>query len=186
MITGITEIKYGRTINTGDYNNEKIEATYVVAEGECPQGAMVKLKNFVNTGEYLSEPKVAKTTTETKVDEDMVVTETPKKTEEEKKPAQKATKKAAKKVTKKATGRKALTPKPDVVYTRESKAHKDEMAGILSEEFPNWKTEEGMPAKAKALSTRLEGTPIYNHKGVLLDGFREAIIEGMTADSNDL
>jgi len=180
----ITLIKYGVTKNLGDYNSERIDAEYQLSDTDCPNKAMANLKHFVNTGCVVkaNEPS-PKTTTETKVDEDVKLPETPVKTEEEKKPAQKVTKKAAKKTTKKATGKK-VTPKANIVYSRDEKTHKDELSKILSEEFPNWKTE--LLAQAKALSGKLVGTDIYSFKGELLDSFKEAVTEGMTCDASDL
>ena len=147
---------------------------------------MAKLKSFVSTGCIVEELKKVEgeiTTTEQKVNEDVVLpetTEAPEPTKTNKKVAKKA--KVSKKVSKKVE--KKVTPKPNVVYSRDEKTHKDEMSKILSAEFPTWKTE--LLSQAKALSVAIVGTDIYNFKGELLESFTEAVIEGMNAPSEDL
>ncbi len=176
----ITIIKYGKTVNTGDYNSERLDAEAELGEADCPVACMNSLKDFINGKQKdMSIPPKTKTTTEEKVNEDVVLKETPAKKDD--KPVKKVAKKA-KKVSKKAAT--ASKPKPNVPYSRDEKTHKSTMSDILSEEFPNWKTE--LLTQAKALSGKLVGTDIYNFKGELLDTFREAIVEGMTADSSDL
>lgn len=179
----ITEIKFGITKNTGDYNSERIDATYMVAEGENPNAAMVKLKSFVKNGAIelpKEEKKAPKTTTEKKVEEDIKApAPAPKETKEEKKAAkEKETKKAA---SKKAT-KKAVKKDEPIVYDREVKDHKKKMAAILNDEFPTWKKDSELSALAKGLSEKLVGTPIFDKKGNLLDGFVEAVREGMSTD----
>ena len=45
----ITEITYARVKNLGDYENARVEATAVIAEGEKPADIMKRLKSWVKT-----------------------------------------------------------------------------------------------------------------------------------------
>lgn len=163
----ITLIKYGRTTNLQDYNSERIDAEYQLAEGENATIALANLKAFVTTGVIQEEKKI--TTTEAKVKEDIKEVEVEVEVEE----STVANKKVAKKATK-----KTATPKPNIKYSREDKAHKTTLAEILDSEFPTWKKE--MLSKAKEVSIALEGEDIYSPKGELLPSFKESVIEGMS------
>lgn len=186
----ITKIAYGITRNLGDYNSERIDAEYQVAEGENPNAAMVKLKTFVKTGamQVESEPERQITSgpnpTEEKVTEDIERGSAPTEriTKEEKEEVKKkATKKASKKTTKKA----AKKDEP-IKYDREQKDHKKKMAAVLNEHFPTWKKDAELGALAKGLSEKLVGVPIFDKKGNLLDSFVEAVKDGMATDDDGL
>ena len=43
----VTQISYGRLINTGNYSHEKFDVTVNLEPGESPQDAMNKAKAFV-------------------------------------------------------------------------------------------------------------------------------------------
>lgn len=165
----ITLIKYGKTINTGDYNSERIDAEYQVGEGECAVEAMKKLKHFVNTGEYNKPEKLvakADKVEEKKVEEAPV---------EEKKPAKKKTtkKKPAKKVVKEV--------KPEVVnYNREDKSHKKILGDTLKKYNENWKAE--AKDECVAFSKDLEGKPFLDAKGVILSEVEKQIQDLLSED----
>ncbi len=50
----IATVKYERTINLGNFENEKISAEGIVNEGECPDQALLELKAFIN-GEQIKD-----------------------------------------------------------------------------------------------------------------------------------
>jgi outer membrane biosynthesis protein TonB len=65
-----------------------------------------------------------------------------------------------------------------VVYSRESKDHKEHLAAILDELYPNWRKE--LAEKAAATSKSMHDTvAIFDDKGEITSDFREAIIQGM-------
>lgn len=43
----ITHVRYGRTINTGNYENERIEFEAEVQDGETPDGVLTRLRALV-------------------------------------------------------------------------------------------------------------------------------------------
>ncbi len=182
----ITKITYGITRNLGDYNSERIDAEYQVAEGENPNAAMVKLKSFVQNGAVEvsapveEPPKPAKTKTEEKVEEDMDAGSTPEK------PEKKTTKKVAKKAASKKATKKAAKKDEPITYDRENKDHKKKMASVLNEHFPTWKKDAELGALAKELSGKLVGTPIFDKKGNLLDSFVDAVKDGMATEDDGL
>lgn len=164
----ITVIKYGTTKNLGDYNSERLDVEYALAETECPVEAFGKVKTFVDGA----------------LDGNL---EAPKK--EEKKPAKKkAAKKAAKKEEvkeeapvkeevkeepkkeKKPAAKKAKT----IPYNREEKTHKQTMAKLLNEVKPDWKDDK---ESAKNASVKLNGVEFMDNKGNVLDTFKEALKE---------
>lgn len=141
----ISIIKFGLTKNTGNYESERIDAEYQVAEGECPVEAMEKLKKFVATGTMEEAPK------------------------KEEKPKKKAPAK------KKEEAPKKEAPKAEL-YNRELKSHTSDMAKLLDEVCPEWKSD--IP-KAKQLSVDLNGEEFRNKKGEILDSFKEKVIKEM-------
>ena len=187
----ITKITYGVTNNLGDYNSERIDAEYMLSEGENPNAAMVKLKAFVKTGCIeLGEANDTKPSenrlpvndnTDTDSDKsDTLADSEPKEEVKEEAPKKKAKKKA----TKKAPAKKVA--KPNVVFDYENKEHKKAMAGVLREvsEFKGKDSAPEVLAKAKEVTQDMIGKDMYSPKGELLDTFKELVQEAM-ADEED-
>lgn len=152
----ITEIKYMRRFNLGNYEHEEIEATANLDEGESYIGALAELKNMVH-GKHqepvvpeplIEEPVVVPE--ETAVEQTIV--EEPKAEEIVEKKPKRATKKAAK-VTN---------------YDRGLDNHKKLLADVLDKNCPNWKKS---GAKVKEISVLMEGKPFLNAEGSVIEDF---------------
>jgi len=82
-------------------------------------------------------------------------------------------KKVAKKVVKKAAAPKTFA------YDRSSQAHKEEMAIVLDNNYPNWRSyktsDKEFYAKVVAASTGLEGKPMFDTKMEVLTSFIDEV-----------
>jgi len=159
-----TEIEVTRTVEEGNTGNEllTLEAEIVSAYNkEIPTS--VKEDQPENTPE--TAPAKEEDVNKTEVEE---VNEDPKK----------VTKKAKKKVTKKTT-KKAPKKSDCVPYDRMIKEHKDELATILADKYPNWKKSKVTVAKAKALSEALNGEDMFGPSGDVLESFVDLVVKGM-------
>ena len=176
----ITEIKYTKRFNIGDYQHEEYGVTYSVGEGESPEKSMMNMKNFIQDsfGNKLGssepvntpEPKKKAPAKKSKVVADDAPADKEVETEKEFK----------KETSEHKEPKKKRNQKKNVVYNRDLAEHKTEMASILNRDFPEWKATPESKAAAKALSGKLEGTPFLDGKtGAVLPEFVTAIAEGM-------
>lgn len=170
----ITLIKFGRTTNLQDYNSERVDAEYQLGEGECPEKAMSKLKDFVNTGKFreeeVAEEKPVKKATK-KVSKKV---EEPK---EEEVVEEKVEEKPEKKVTKKkVTKKKPAEKKPKVTtYDRElaNKPHQKLLAAEFRTHDPEWK--KNHKEECQEFSKNMQGKDFLDHKGNILESVKEEI-----------
>lgn len=128
----ITTITYGRTVNRGDYNSERLEMTGTLAEGESHEEALNTIKSAVVKGLKL-EP----TTSEAKAKED--------------KPAKKTTKKKA------ASKKKAETKKEEEEVKEEVKEEESstEPKEVVDLAFIKGKLKEVAIAKGKSVAVEI-------------------------------
>lgn len=160
----INEIRYDKTFNLGNYENEKIGVSCAVAEEESAYAVLAAMKIFVATRglEVPETPKVEEkpkitSTTELKV----YVEEAP--IVEELKP-----KKAKAKATTKAKAKG--TP-----YDRTNEIHKKLFSELLSREFPTWKTKQESKDAGRDASKALEGEEFLDSEGLILPSFTELV-----------
>ena len=178
----IREITYKRTINLGNYENESFEMLGVLKSNENPATAASALRRFVHTQLGLEEPeetaaqkklkerpiKIQQPNEEKEVEakvEKVEVTEEVKVENVEVKEIEKPKKKAVKK---KAV--KAKKPKT-VAYDRGIKEHKDLVRSVLTSVCPDWRTDEDSKKIAITCSKELEGKPLMDENGMLLQSF---------------
>lgn len=195
--TKITEIRYDKKVNLGNYESEAIGVTVVVGEKESEVQALVRAKDFVSmgfNGEVKEEPS--------KEEKKAVKADTPSKTASTTKTrASKATTKKPAAKTKKAQelsekevssddvkkNFKGKGAKATIKYDREIQEHKHALSTILDAEYDGWKKDADLKAKASKLSKELlPGTPFKDAKGVIVEEFKNLIHSTMSEGEDDL
>ena len=160
----VTEIKFNRKVNLGNYDSADLEMTAVLSEGDNTQDCVNDLINQVEVGLGLSvespkkEVKEEKPKKEAKKEKKEVKEEKPKKEKKEKKAKKEAV----------------------VTYDRELPHHKTEFSNLLKKNYPNWKNDAELKPRAIELSKEiLIGKPFLSAEGDILDSFKKIIKDHM-------
>jgi len=184
----ITELRYTKRFNIGDYQHEEFGVTYSVAEGESPEASMMKMKNFIQDSftNTLGKSKAVNTPVKEEKKAPAKKVKAVKVEDDAKADVEVEDEKEFKKLTEeKKEPKKKRNQKKPTVYNRDLAEHKTEMAAILNRDFPEWKATPESKTAAKALSGKLEGTPFMDAKtGEILPEFVTAIAEGMKVDED--
>lgn len=180
----ISEAKFTKRFNLGNYEHEEFSLTAIVEEDESAVGVLADLKNCIQesfSGEVASPvdgeadevdeeeevkpPKSKKKAAVVEEDEpEEVDEEEVEEDEEEDQPPKKT----------KAEERKAFKKKPQV-YQRGNEAHKEFFSNVLKEVAPNWKKDATSKAKGKLVSMKMEGKEFIDHTGEVVPGFRAEV-----------
>ena len=183
----VTEVKYSKKFNLGNYESEEFGLTAVLEEDDVAQVAFIGLKNEVAIAysgevtkpepEELPEPKKGKKKakpepeveeeTEEEESEETEVEET-EETEDEVDDEPKA-----------AKGKKSKFKKKPQTYLRSNETHKEIFSNVLKTVAPDWKKTTESKAKAKAASQKLEGEEFLDENGEVLATFKAAVKKAM-------
>lgn len=178
----VTEVKYARKKNLGNYESEDVSISVVPREGQTIQECLEAIKHYVldaldlaprasNAREKASEPM------ETEGDA----------TEEAEEPKKTTKKKASKKASSKKVSKKAPAKKIKLVpYDRAIESHKDQFADLLDIHFNGWDGDDDLADKCLAASTSLEGEGMFDKDGNISDEFvgklREFVVGGASEE----
>jgi hypothetical protein len=173
----VTEVKYTRRFNMGNYEHEEVTATAVIDDETTTVDAILRLKSEVVSaisGKLPPPPELPP------VKE--VVKEEPK--AKEPAPKVKETPKKAPKPTVKETPKKG--PKPTVKYDRDIEEHKEELGNIFEELHPGWNKDKEVLKRCASISREMVGEYIFAEDGEVLDSFKELVISKFTVVDGDL
>jgi len=153
----VSEIRYDRTINLGNYENEKVGFTVSLREGDDHVEALDRAKEMVNHAlGVVKEPLIK------------AAPVAPKKDESKKTTASK------KKVTKKKASKKVVKPK-NIPYSRDIKLHRDTLGvEVLSKIDDQWRVSKRTVNAAKKVSSDMVGEEFLNNEGEVLPAFFKA------------
>lgn len=199
----ILEAKYTRRLNLGNYEHEELTLGVAFDESDdiASNVAALKattlglLKNEASDAVVAKAEKAVKTIAkEDKEGETATKADTPSPKQDAK--ADKSKAKASKAVSKSKKAQdlseKEVTkdevkktfegkaPKATVKYDREIAEHKHTLSTILDADYPTWKKDNNLKAKAGKLSKEiLPGMPFKDAKGVIAEEFKAKIVEVM-------
>jgi len=187
----ITEAKFVRKYNVGQYENEEYSLTAEVEDGENAVKVLQKLKADVAKAYGASPSKSEEDEEETtpapkkkskpapepeeedeeEVDEEE--TDSDDDDEEESDEEESDEEEEESKPAKKASAKKSFKKKPQD-YNR-SEQHKEILSSVLKEVAPDWKKSEASKKKAKAVSTKVVGLAFLDEDGEVLKSFKAAV-----------
>lgn len=180
----ITEIKYTKKFNNGNYESEEYGVTAVLSDNdtETTVSLFQILKQEVHsaytyTGEETQEPEpmteeeVVEELEETPIEDEPTVEETPEEVEEEaEEEAEEEEELVSEKEVKAKKPKKKFKKKPQV-YQRSNETHKEMFSIVLKGVAPNWKDNPKTKAKAKDCSVKMEGKEFLDENGKVLKEF---------------
>lgn len=189
----ISEAKFSRRYNVGNYEHEELSLTAVVEEGESAVDVLTQLKADIEAahtgGEATSviEPgKVKKSKKKVEeADEEQEQEESEEETtggteesddESEEETDDEAEEEETAKSSKKSSikGKKAFKKKPQV-YQRSNETHKEIFSGVLKVVAPKWKATAESKTAAKMVSQKMEGKPFLDESGEVLEDFKATV-----------
>lgn len=205
----VSEVKYNRKFNNGNYEAEEFGITMVLDEDETASDAFKQCQEEVkaarsddNNGGKTNEP--AETTQNRRTgksankkgkgsqgdddgsgkiegEEEETETETEKGEDDEgdDKVPENEEEEQDPPPGKKSTPSGKKFNKKPQAYSRENKAHKDIFASILREVAPKWKDTPKSTAKGRKASTDLEGEDFLDAEGEVLPSFRLSVKKAM-------
>lgn len=189
MLGTFNEVRYDKTFNKGNYENEKIGLTYAPHEQEDIFQAIDNLRKIVHGDAPITTattPAGPVTVTATVEKKTTAKKDTTKKAAEEKsekaeeaKAEVKAEEKAEEKVEepKEEVKEKKKVMGKNTLYDRDNQNHKKLLSGFLDKASPNWKNPT-MIKKALATSQKLheEKTDFLDGEGNILDSFKDKFL----------
>lgn len=198
----ISEAKYTRKVNLGNYESDELSLTMVIGENDDTQEAITLLKKTVIAGLKLevSDKDIVKAQ---KTIEKEAAKEEPKSEEKVEAPKEEAKPKAVSKgkktspSTTKAKKDDAETkeikekfegkaPKATIKYDRNVKEHTIALAQMLNTDYPNWKKDEDLKARASKFSKEdAIGIPFKAADGSIVESFQQALKAAMEGSSED-
>lgn len=194
----ISEAKYTRKVNLGNYESDELSLTMVIGENDDTQEAISLLKKTVIAGLKLevSDKDIVKAqkTIEKEVAKEEEKVEAPK---EEAKPKAVSKGKKTSSSTTKAKKDDAETkevkdkfegkaPKATIKYDRNIKEHTVALAQMLNTDYPNWKKDEDLKSRASQFSKEdAIGIPFKAADGSIVESFQQALKTAMEGSSED-
>lgn len=169
----VTEVKYTKRVNTGNYEHEEFGAAAVLDEEDNVLEVFQQLKADVAaaySGEAVAggtKKKPKKKEEEETEEEEVEETSTDEESEEE---SEEETVEEEEKPKSKKKFKK--TPQK---YQRDNDAHKDIFGGLLKAVAPDWKKSDEGKAKAKKASMKMEGKEFLNEDGEVLPAFKAEV-----------
>ncbi len=199
----VTEVKYARKFNTGNYENEEFGVSALVEDGETPTEVLAALKAEVQAAfagvvaeaeaeaeEEDDAEEIEETEAEGNEDEEDDTEEededdseesddSPKTGKTEKKQSKKSSTSTASdgKAGKAATGKK-FKARPQI-YSRNNETHKEIFSGILRAVAPKWKDSETSRELGKATSKAMHGKDFLDEAGEVYASFKELVRKAM-------
>lgn len=188
----ITEVKYMRRFNLGNYEHEEIAMTAVLDEKDGHSDSFKKLKADViaaYSGEAApSTEKVTPTLSksaaklkkeaaaaeEEEVDEDETPADPEDDEETDEAEESEEEEEADVEEPKQAKGKKTFKKKPQA-YSRASEQHKEIFSSLLKSVAPDWKKTPDSKEKGKAVSQKMEGEEFLDESGEVLPEFKAAV-----------
>jgi hypothetical protein len=190
----ITEVKYGYTFNTGNYESQRVDITAVPEEGESAEYVLEQLKKIVHGHSTPVETKKEEQQEKPKNVEtnDYEIPHQPVEVEEEK-PKKKGRKTGSKIIDgKEIPGEVAEQIKEEAKqeriaeivekihpelktrsigapYDRGNDLHKKMMGEFLNKEYPGWRDRINI---FKEASAEMEGKELVNTEGLMLESFK--------------
>jgi hypothetical protein len=192
----VTEVKYMRRFNLGDYEHEEYAFTAAIDTKDDGLEAIEELKSLVakarneesteQDDEEVEDEEEVETEEEDESEEDTEEsddeeeeddeevdseeTEDDDEEEEDEKPAAKKAKSKGKKTKSKSQG-----------YSRDNETHKDLFGETLTAVWPQWKKTKANKAKGVALSKKFAGTDFLDADGNVLKTFKDALKKAVKA-----
>lgn len=186
----ITEAKYVRKYNLGNYESEDYGLTAVIEDDETAQSVLNNLKAEVAaaySGEAAPEPaasgkkkkgkkKPPQDSEDAPDADDVEATEA----EEEETEAEETEEENEEEddratpidgATGKRSTKKKFVKKPEV-YQRGKETHRELFSSVLKTAAPDWKKSDKSKEKAKDVSTKMEGKAFLNEDGDVLESFK--------------
>jgi hypothetical protein len=159
-------LTYGKTKNLGDYNSEKVEITYQIAEDDDVYECFETIRNLVEggfqkplvSGDTLNSKGALNPVKSTAAKAKVANKEEAPKEESKKEEVKKDDKKAEKEAEKAAKAEEKAATKAAAkvtIYDRENGLHKKKLASVLTEQYPSWKTDESLKKNALSASQTL-------------------------------
>ncbi len=202
----VTDAKYGKKYNTGNYESEEYALTAIVEEKESPVKVLTGLKTLVEEAfrgaegtlavtadvEEVSEKKQTKKKSkkvepveEVEEDDEALAEDAEEDSEDEddealaEEDAEEEEEKPAKKKATSSPGKKFK--KKEQVYDRLNEQHKDIFSSTLRKVAPDWKKTDAGKVKAKNTSMKMEGNPFLEEDGEVIPEFTAEIKKLMAA-----
>jgi hypothetical protein len=172
----VTEVKYTRRFNMGNYEHEEVTATAVIDDETTTVDAIQRLKSEVVSAIIgkLPPPELPPVRGVTPPVKEVVKEPAPKVKETPKKEPK------AKKETPKSG------PKPTVKYDRDIEEHKEELGNIFEELHPGWNKDKEVLKRCASISREMVGEYIFAEDGEVLDSFKESVVSKFTVVDGDL
>jgi DNA polymerase III gamma/tau subunit len=193
MKVKITEVKYMRRYNLGNYEHEEIAISAVLDEGEDHFAAIANLKSDVASaqkgeasehsaaiaaaGEPASKPVKEKKSPKKKAEEEP--SEEAEENDETEQDIEESEEEEAEEEEEKPAAKKSFKKKPQV-YSRASEQHKEILSKVLSSVAPDWKKTPESKEKAKGASQKMEGKEFLDESGEVLESFTAEVKKIMT------
>ncbi len=166
----ITEVKYAKKFNLGNYESEEFALTAVVEEKDNHLETLQSLKNDVHSA-YSGDSKSAEDT-ETEEPDDTETEETESEDTESEESEEKTKPKAKSKKPKKFKSKAQA-------YDRANETHKEIFSSLLKSVAPDWKKTPESKVKAKIVSEKLEGEDFLDADGEVLPEFKASVKKAM-------
>lgn len=197
----ITELKYAKKFNLGNYESEEFGLTAVIEDDDTQTTSSIfqQLKMEVAKaygGETADEPAPVEAE-ETEAEETEVEEEAPKKRgrkpkakaeeveeeeaeeteaeEVEEEVEEEAEEEVEEEAPKKSAKAKSKFKKKAQVYQRSNETHKELFSNVLKSVAPDWKKTEASKAKAKSASQKMDGKEFLNEEGEVLPAFKAEV-----------
>ena len=168
----VSEVKFTKRYNVGNYEHEEYSLAAVLEEDENHVEAMAQLKADVIAAYTEENSQVKKATRKAAEVEDTEEEETEEVEQEETAEDEEVPAKAAK-------GKKKFKSKAQV-YQRSNETHKELFSGVMRAVAPDWKKTTESKAKAKSVSLVFEGVDFLDAEGNVLAEFKAAVKKAMS------
>ena len=163
----VTEVRYSKKFNIGNYESEEFGAVANVEKGENPEKTLKTLKKLVHDMWAESSNKTTKSDDDESVSEEVSDTEV---NDDENENSDEA---GGQKIAAKAPDKKFK--KKGSAYSRTNDTHKMLFAELLLEVCPGWKKDADTKAQAKDASMELDGQDFLDADGEVLPEFTKKL-----------